>query len=172
MTVLELLSDKLSKPKEKTDRLSLLITTGETGIDELIRFASVAKESDRATCIEALEHATVAMNDLMTEEAFLFVTTQLACKAPRVKWESARVIANTVHLYPAHIGNAVTNLLVNTENPGTVVRWSAASALAAIVKMKTSFNEELLPALEAIAEREEKNSIRKIYLEALKKARK
>jgi hypothetical protein len=51
------------------------------------------------------------------------------------------------------------------------VRWSAALALGEIIKMKTAINQELIPAIESICEQEEKNSIKKIYIAALKKAK-
>ena len=60
------------------------------------------------------------------------------------------------------------DLLENTEHEGTVVRWSCAYALGEILKLKTKNNTELLPAIKAISEREEKNSIKKIYLAAMK----
>jgi len=49
------------------------------------------------------------------------------------------------------------------------VRWSAAFALGEIVKLKTRYNKTLVPAIEAICNSEEKNSIKKIYLDAVKK---
>jgi hypothetical protein len=51
-----------------------------------------------------------------------------------------------------------------------VVRWSAAMALGEIIKFKTTVNKNLIPAVDGILKREEKNSIKKIYLAALKKA--
>jgi HEAT repeat protein len=79
------------------------------------------------------------------------------------------VIGNIAPLYPGKLKEAISNLLINTEHPGTVVRWSAAFALGEIVKMNTTLNKDLVPAIESICKREEKNSIRKIYLAALKK---
>ena len=119
--------------------------------------------------MEALEHATLQMPSILNEAAFNFAALSLADKAPRVKWEAARVIGNTAKLFPGLLDTAVVNLLANSEHTGTVVRWSAAFALGEIIKLKTDRNEELLPAIEAIIEREEKNSIKKIYLGALKK---
>ena len=88
-----------------------------------------------------------------------------------IKWESAKVVGNVSHLYPEKLDEAIGNLLVNSEHAGTVVRWSAAYALSQIIKIKTSRNKELIPTIESICEREEKNSIKKIYLEALKKSK-
>ncbi len=169
MNIAELLHDKTMKPKEKTDMLCLLLEENKIGMVELIGFASTAKEADKATCIEALEHVSLKKPSVVDNEAFTFVTRSLTDKAPRVKWESARVIGNTAHLFPGNLETPVNNLLVNTEHPGTVVRWSAAYALGQIIKLKLPLNTGLLPTVEAIIQREEKNSIRKIYQDAIKK---
>jgi hypothetical protein len=49
------------------------------------------------------------------------------------------------------------------------VRWAAAFALGEIIKLKLPINQDLVPTIENIIEREEKNSIKKIYQAALKK---
>jgi HEAT repeat protein len=117
--------------------------------------------------VEAIEFATKAKPEIATPECLKFVTETLLDKAPRVKWESARVIGNIAHLYPAKLDKAIANLLTNSEFPGTVVRWSAAYALGEIVKLGTKRNKDLIPAVEAIIRRESDNAIRKIYLAAL-----
>ena len=121
--------------------------------------------------MESIEWATRTRPEIGTSACLEFVTGCLSSKSPRLKWESARVIGNICHLFPDQLDGAVRNLLENSENPGTVVRWSAAYALGQILKLKTVHNPELIPAVEAIIEREEKNSIRKIYLAALGKCR-
>ena len=172
MIIESLLNDKLLKSKEKTEFLSKLLLENQLTVNELVRFAGSSKDPVKATCIEALEFATISNPGIATKECFDFVITALTEKAPRVKWESARVIGNIAHLFPKHLEKAIVNLLINTENPGTVVRWSAAIALGQILKLKSSNTAELIPAVEALIEREEKNSIRKIYLDALKKIKK
>jgi hypothetical protein len=134
----------------------------------LLNIARLSKDPDKANCIEAIEFAT-RLNPVISSQACLeFVTESLLGKAPRIKWESAKVIGNIAHLYPNKLDEPLKNLLINSEYPGTVVRWSAAFALGEIVKLKTKRNKDLIPAIESIIKREEKNSIRKIYLEALK----
>jgi HEAT repeat protein len=172
MDILLLLNDKSIKPKEKTEMLSAWILDGKITINELIQFAETAKEPQKATCIEALEFATKQKPAVMSREGFQFVTQALTEKAPRIKWESAKVIGNTAHLFIAELDEAITNLRNNSSHEGTVVRWSAAFALGEILKLKTKHNDELLPALQNIADKEEKNSIRKIYLDAIKKTKK
>ncbi len=167
----ELLNDKATKPKDKTDLIAKWIIDQTISIDDLIAFAKVAKDSPKASCIEALEHASLSNPEITNAKTLEFVTQNLLHKAPRVKWESARVIGNIAHLYTDKLNDAICNLLTNTEDKGTVVRWSAAFALGQIIKLKTKHNKELLPAFEDIIAREEKNSIKKIYLDALKKVK-
>lgn len=167
----ELLNDKGLKPKEKTETLSRWILDNPGEIDALIGFAKTSKDPVKATCIESIEYATNTKPGIASLTCLEFVAESLAEKAPRIKWESARVVGNIAHLFPGNLDVALRNLLVNSEHSGTVVRWSAAYALGQIVKIKTSRNKDLIPAIEAICNREEKNSIKKIYLDALKKVK-
>ncbi|HCN51348.1 MAG TPA: hypothetical protein DIT10_20050 [Chryseobacterium sp.] len=172
MTIEELFKDKTTKAKEKTEIISQWILDTSLPIDELIAFAEKSKDPVKGTCVEAMEYATKQKPELADETVFTFVTQTLIEKAPRIKWESAKVIGNTAHLFPEKLEDAITHLMTNTEHEGTVVRWSAAFALGEILKLKTPHNTTLLPALESISEKEEKNSIRKIYLDAIKKTKK
>jgi len=172
MTINELLKDKAIKPKEKTETISKWILEGSLPTDELMGYAEKAKDPEKATCIEALEFSTKQKPAVADETVLTFVTHTLTEKAPRIKWESAKVIGNIAHLFPKQLDKPVANLLINTKHEGTVVRWSAAFALGEILKLKTAQNKELLPAVEAICEMEEKNSIKKIYLDAIKKMNK
>ncbi|TND07972.1 MAG: Uncharacterized protein FD123_2780 [Bacteroidetes bacterium] len=170
MNIEELLSDKEQKPKAKTGTLSRWLLDQKISADDLVTFAGTAKDPAKATCIEALEFATKQKPAIAGQKCFQFVTQSLTAKAPRVKWESAKVIGNIAHLFPGKLDEAIKNLLDNSEHEGTVVRWSAAFALGEILKLKTKHTKNLLPVMEAICKREEKNSIRKIYLDAIKKA--
>ncbi len=172
MNITNILDDKLSKSKEKTDILSKLILNQELSIDELIKFAENSKDPIKATCIESMQIATKIKPDISTLSCLEFVSKTLSDIAPRVKWESAEVIGNIAHLYPNNLEEPITNLLINTEHQGTVVRWSAAFALGQILIINTKLNHDLIPAIESICLREEKNSIKKIYLKALKKVKK
>jgi hypothetical protein len=171
MTIAALLSDKTKKIKEKTVTISQWLLDGSMPAEELMAFAETSKDAEKAACIEAIEYATKQNPALADEAVFLWVTAMLADKAPRVKLESARVIGNIAHLFPAKLSKAITNLLANAEYDGTVVRWSAAYALGEILKLKTKHNTTLLPAIEAICAREEDSGVKKKYLDAMKKAK-
>lgn len=172
MDISDIILNKAIKPKAKTELLSKRLLDGSLRTDELTEFASTAKDPVKATCIEALEFATKVNAAVLDKKAFHFVAENLRAKAPRIKWESARVIGNTAHLYKNDLDDAIRNLLENSEHEGTVVRWSAAFALGEILKLKTKYTKILLPAIESIIKREEKNSIKKIYVDAIKKSQK
>lgn len=172
MDIATLLNDKGLKPKVKTETLSGWLLDSKISADNLTTFAETAKDPAKATCIEALEFATKQKPTIANNDTFQFVSQTLTAKAPRVKWESAKVIGNTAHLFRDKLDEAIKNLLDNSEHEGTVVRWSAAFALGQILKLKTKHNRDLLPAIETICKREEKNSIKKIYLDAIKKTAK
>jgi HEAT repeat protein len=172
MTITDLLQDKTKKVKEKAGTISNWLLEGSLPTDELIAFAEKAKDPDKATCIEAIEFCTKQNPKIADESVFDFVTKTLGDKAPRVKWESARVIGNIAYLFPAKLNKAISKLLTNAEHDGTVVRWAAAFALGEILKLKTKHNKDLLPAMEAICAREQDNGVKKKYLDAIKKTKK
>jgi hypothetical protein len=168
MDLTTILTDKTLKPKEATEAIQQLLVTAAITPTELINHANTCKDPAKATCIEALEFATNNGAVAITPTDLEWIIDRLAEKAPRIKWESAKVVGNTIHLHPSLIEAATNQLLANTEHTGTVVRWSAAFAIGQILKLKTTINETLIPAATAIMEREEKNSIKKIYAAALK----
>ena len=171
MGIEAVLTDKQLKAKSKVEAISKMLLDEKVTLADVIKTAKASKDSDKGTCIEAIQFATKAKPELASLDCLKFVTDTLLDKAPRVKWESAKVIATIAHLYPDKLDKAIGNLLTNSEFPGTVVRWSAALALGEIVKLKTKRTKDLIPAVEAIIRREEDNAIKRIYLAALKASR-
>lgn len=161
MTIAELFADKTKKAKEKVITISKWLLEGSLPIDELIVFAENAKDPEKGTCIEAIEFATKQNASIADENALMFVTKTLTEAAPRVKWESAKVIANIAKQFPTKLAQPINNLLINAKDNGTVVRWAAALALGEILKLKTKHNKELLPTLETLCENEQDNAIKK-----------
>ena len=169
MFLKQTIDNKALKPKEKTIAISQWLLEEPQRLSLLIEFAKNAKDPVKATCIESIEFATKLQPTIANLICFEFITASLASKAPRVKWESAKVIGNIAFLFPVQLEEAIRHLFENTEHSGTVVRWSAAFALGEILQLRTRETLELIPAIKVICEREEKNSIKKIYQTALKK---
>jgi len=172
MTIDEILKDKTKKVKEKTETISKWILEGSIPVDELIVFAEKSIASEKAICIEAFEYATKQNAKVADENLLSFVTEMLTEKAPRVKWESAKVIANIAKIFPEKLDIAIDRLLVNSAYNGTVVRWATAYALGEILNLKTKHNKTLLPKMEALFEKETEKGVKKKYSDAIKKVKK
>lgn len=171
MDIGELLNDKTIKAKQKAMLLSNWVVEKTITIDRLIAVAKQEKDPIKATIIEAIAYATLKDSSLADNNTLLFASNMLLTKAPRVKWESAKVIGNIAHLFPQQLDVVIANLLRSTIDEGTVVRWSMAFALGEILKLNLHYNVYLVPKLNDICSKEEKNSIRQIYLKALKKVK-
>ncbi|MFD2919291.1 HEAT repeat domain-containing protein [Terrimonas rubra] len=172
MTIEQVFRDKTIKAKAKVATIGDWLVNKELHTDELLVYAEKQKVSDKATCMEALEYATKKDPTIADENVLSFVTTALKEDEPRVKWESARVIGNIAKHFPDQLYKTLPGLLLNAANTGTVVRWASAYALAEILKLKTDLNKKLLPGIEALAEKETDNGVKKKYLDALKKVKK
>ena len=171
-SIIAIVENKATKAKAKTVLVSGLLLDHKVTIDELVQMAKSQKDPIKATLIEAMEYASKTNPEIINDKAFEFAIQTLKEDAPRVKWEAAKVISNAAHLFPKLLKKAIVNILANTEHNGTVVRWSAATALSKIILLNTALNKELIPAAEAIIEWEQDNAIKKIYQQALKSKRK
>lgn len=172
MALEQIFQDKTIKAKGKVPTIGEWLISGQLQLDELLAYAENQKASDKATCIEAVEYATKKAPAIADAGLLKFVSNALQDEEARMKWESAKVIGNIAHLFPAELAEAVHNLLPNAGSAGTVVRWATAYALAEILKLKTNNNKELLPAIEILSEKEQDNGVKKKYIDALKKVNK
>ena len=169
MSILKLISDESVRAKEKASMLSEMIAEKPAIIPEIIDCAKVLKDSDKAIVLEAFEYISKNNHGLIEKEVLDFASNNLESKASRVKWESAKVIGNTISQFPEKAEEVAPLLLSNTDDDSTVVRWSMAFALSEILKLRLSINKELIPSVTEIMEKEGKASIKKIYSRALKK---
>ncbi len=172
MTIEQVFRDKTIKAKAKVATIGEWLVNKELPVEELLAFAEQQKAKDKATCIEAIEYATKKQPGIANEPLLDFVTGALKDEEPRVKWESAKVIGNIAKLFPDRLDQAIEYLLLNAENTGTVIRWASAYALAEILKLRTGYNQKLLPEIETLCNKEEDNGVKKKYLDALKKIKK
>ncbi len=168
MNIADIFRDKKMKQKDQIQLICDALIKKELSLDELLDFSKSAKDSMKASCIEAVEHLTCKHPEFVTIQWLNFVTESLKDKAPRIKWESARVIGNVAHLFPENIETAIENLLKNAKHSGTVVRWSSAFAIGKIIESSNRNAENLKIICEELLKNEEKNSIQKLYFRAIK----
>jgi HEAT repeat protein len=167
MELSSIFSDKRLSGKQRSKLLADALTKGELNVRSLIAFARDNRDADKAVGMEALEHITKTNPRVLTSEGFEFAVESLASESPSVKRESARVIANSAVAQQKNLEAAVKPLLANMKHEGTVVRWSAATALAAIARTGLPLNKTLVPKLKKLAAEEKDSAILNILTKAV-----
>lgn len=167
MPTIEQILKSRSKPKEKVDALAKEVEDNRISIKQLIDYFEIGSVSEKGSCIEAIERIARDKPEIVLSYID-FIIDHINDQAPKVKWETARVIGNLSQKYPSEVVKAVPKLLLNTEDTGTVVRWSAAFALTEIAKNNLKLRKELVPRFKEIAEKEKNNGVKNLYVKALK----
>lgn len=155
------------KGKERVTLLAELLAANKRAIAQLEPFYQKAKAADRALCLEALELVTRTQPKLPAG-CLAWVMKEIASTAPAIQREASRVIANVAREFPSETADAIPTLLVNTKSEGTVVRWSAALALAEIAKHNQKTRVKLAPLFEKLVTTEDNNGVKNHYVKALK----
>lgn len=171
MNILDEIRNTKKNSKQLLFEISGAIKKDRSLLDQIKDGLKTGSKVEKGVLMESLEYTTnddpsVAENMLDT------VIEYLSDDAPRVKWEAARVIANISQRYPEKVIKAVDKLMINTNDKGTVVRWSAALALGEIAKYNSRIRSSLLPKIEEILKREQNSGVKNVYLKALKAIKK
>lgn len=167
MKLLDEIRKSSKKSKELITFVSKLILEKKPSSKDFSEALNAGNDSERGTIVESLEFATQTKPDIV--KLYLpEVIKSLSDKAPRVKWEAARVIGNIAAKLPEEAAKTVDNLLINTKDKGTVVRWSVAFALGEIAKTNSKLQKNLVNEINNLLKRENNNGVKNVYLKALK----
>ncbi len=162
----EILQSKL-KPKEKITFLAKEIKKNKKFVGEIVGYFESVTAGDQGHLIESLEYASQDSPELVI--SYLdFVICHLEDKAPRVKWECARIIANLASKFSEKTEKAIPVLLNNAKDKGTVVRWSVAFALGKIAKSNLKAEKILFPKMKELINKESNSGVKNVYLKTLK----
>ncbi len=162
----KILQSKL-KPKEKITLLVEEIKKDKNFVGEITEYFAFASVGDQGHLIESLEYAS-QNNPEFVAPYLDFVIIHLEDKAPRVKWEAARITANLAENFSVKTEKAIPALLKNAKDKGTVVRWSAAFALGEIAKSNLNARKTLIPKMKEFIKKEKNNGVKNVYIKALK----
>jgi hypothetical protein len=155
-----------AKPKEKVLILASTLKDGNY-LEDLLVYYQQAKDPAKGTCLSALTEIAKE-NPEFVKDCLSFIIDQIGYKAPRVKWEASETIAYVSKVFPEKVAKAIPDLMENSKEEGTVVRWSAAFALTEIAKNNPLTHKELIPYIEEMIETEKENGVRNVYVKALK----
>ncbi|MBK6764979.1 MAG: hypothetical protein IPG71_01350 [bacterium] len=141
--------------------------SAETGIAELRTYYERAKWPERAQILEAIEEVTRTEPETAARQ-LEWIIGETSNLAPAIQREASRVIANCAQAFPTEVSASIPSLLLNSKHDGTIVRWAAALALAAIAKANPKTRAKLVPVFEKLAASEENNGVKSHYVKALK----
>src|SRR3989338_8249628 len=97
-------SDK--KPKEKVSLLADRVKENKKLLSDIVKYFETGSVVDQGNCIEVMEF--VSKNNPELVIPFLdFIIEHLNDKAPKIKWECARVIGNLTPKYPEETVKAI-----------------------------------------------------------------
>lgn len=167
MKVIEEIRNWEGKPKELVAFLTESIKKDENLFSQLIEVLKTGSDVEKGTCADVMKHVSKDKPEIVVpyiDEIIAYIDY----RAPRVKWGVPESIGNLAQKFPKEVEKAVPDLLVNTKDESTVVRWCAAFALSEIIKNNPGVREELVPKIEGIVKSEKNNGVKNVYLKALK----
>jgi hypothetical protein len=167
MNISEEIKNWNGKPKELVTFLTQNIKEDEILFSPLVDLLKAGSDIEKGTCADVMKHVTAEAPKIAApyiDDLIDFINY----KAPRVKWGVPESIGNISKKYPEEVVRAIPNLLINTKDDSTVVRWCAAYALTEIAKNNTKTRVELVPVFKEYIRKEKNNGVRNVYVKALK----
>ena len=167
MKILDEIKTSNRKPKELIAYLAEEVKKNENLFNQLIEGLEVGSDVERGTCAELIKQVTKDKPEYALSYIDILIK-YINYKAPRVKWGTSEAIANIAQKFSNKTEKAIPNLIVNTKDASTVVRWCAAFALTEIAKNENNLAKRLVPMFKDFVEKEQNNGVRNVYLKALK----
>ncbi|MCL2144624.1 MAG: hypothetical protein FWH43_03915 [Endomicrobia bacterium] len=167
-----LLDNKLIKPVKKREEIVEAIRKKSITIKEIQKLKNTLDDKKMALVFEAMEDVTSKNPEISNRDWLKFVQEFIPSKSNSVKREASRIVGNIAHLYPNDLDLAIKDVMKNTKDEGTVIRWSSAYALAKIIQIPKYANGKLFDVLTDLSGKEKENGIKNQFLNGLKKAKK
>jgi hypothetical protein len=155
------------KPKERVGKIVEYINKDMNLFDELMDIFRIGSDVEKGTCAEVMKFVSKDNPEIVVPYIDELINN-INHKVSRVKWGVPESIGNIAQKYPKDAQKAVPNLLKNTKDKSTVVRWCAGYALSEILKYYSEIQDELIQKINVIIKQEKNNGVKNVYLKALK----
>ncbi|MCL1857970.1 MAG: hypothetical protein FWF92_01895 [Oscillospiraceae bacterium] len=172
MNIISLLDNKNMKPLEKRVKIVEIIRMNFISIKEIKSLQDTIDDKKMALIFEAMEDVTNKNPEIANLDWLIFVQNFILSKSNNLKREASRIVGNIAYLFPNNLNVAIQNLIENTKNESTVIRWGSAYALARIIQIPKYANNELYAVIEDLCEQETDNGVKNQFTNGLKKAEK
>jgi len=155
------------KPKERVSKIVESIKKDVTIFEQLMEVFRTGSDVEKGTCAEVMKFVSKDNPGIVVPYIDELINN-INHKVSRVKWGVPESIGNLAQKYPKDAQKAIPNLLKNTTDKSTVVRWCAGYALSEILKYNSEIQDELIQKINDIIKQEKNNGVRNLYLKALK----
>jgi hypothetical protein len=167
MKVIDEMGNWKGKPKELVAFLAESVEKDGKLFSQLIEILKSGSDVEKGTAADVMKHVSKDKPEIVAPYINDMVD-YINYKGPRVKWGVSETIGNLAQKFPTEVEKAVPNLIANTKDESTVVRWCAAFALTEIVKSNPKVRKELGSRIEEIVKDEKNNGVKNVYLKALR----
>ena len=169
MDAITLLAQKDVKKIEVREQLVSAIADGSFSLEDFKSRAGELNDKQTATFLEAVEAVTGKKLRLLSADYLHFAEQYILSDNNSCKREASRIVGNMAADYPEELETAVSALLKNTADSGTVVRWGSAYALERIIMLEHYRNSGMVQTVRDIYEAEEESGVKNQYKKALRK---
>ena len=170
MTIKQIIDDKSLKRLEKRNALVEGIINGSFDFSAVSAACSLLPEKKISLLLEAIEEVSRSKEVALEEEYLKLSERYILSSDPSCKREASMIVGNLAVAFPEKLDRAITALLQNTDDDGTVIRWASAYALSRIVIIPQYARGPLFGQISHLYEKEKESGVKNQYGTALKKA--
>lgn len=170
MTIKQVIDDKTMKRLEKRNALVEGIIGGNYDFSAVSAACSLLPEKKISLLLEAIEEVSRSKEFALEEEYVKLSEGSILSSDPSCKREASRIVGNLAAAFPEDLDHAISALLQNADDEGTVIRWASAYALSRIVIIPQYAKGPLFEQISHLYEKEKETGVKNQYGKALKKA--
>lgn len=172
MTITEIMNNKSLKRLEKRNSIVEAIINREVNFSIISEACESLPEKNISLLLEAVEEVSRSKEFTLEPEYLDLAEKYILSSDNSCKREASRIIGNLANKFPAKLDHAITALLINAKNEGTVIRWASAYALSRIIVIPQYAKSPLYEQVFDLCTKEQENGVKNQYVKALKKAAK
>lgn len=170
MTIQQIIDDKSVKRLEKRTAIVEEIISGNFDFSAVSADCSLLPEKKISLLLEAVEEVSRSKEFALEEEYLKLSEGYILSSDPSCKREASRIVGNLAAVFPEDLDHAISALLQNADDEGTVIRWASAYALSRIVIIPQYARGPLFEQVSLLYEKEKESGVKNQYGTALKKA--
>lgn len=160
MTIAEIMNNKSLKRLEKRNCLAEAIINREFNFPVVLACESLP-EKNISLLLEAIEEVSRSKAFTLEADYLDLAEKYILSSDNSCKREASRIVGNLANKFPTKLENAITALLQNAGNDGTVIRWASAYALSRIITIPHYAKSPLFKQISDLCAKENESGVKK-----------